>query len=453
MEANGENHVLSLPLIQRLPVELLAEIFLLCISTRSPPMIHISTEPPTSLCRVCRTWREVALNLPRLWTALSVDMDDLAVGAEEYKSLSDLVHQWVARASHLPLTFRFKLTRCWADEPSAFNVFVAPFANRLRHLDMVSWIYQKLWSHLQFPVLEAVILRYRVIDEDYKFRSAQLLPWNQLTHLCIGYSLQLAEFREIFRECHRLQQGILSLFCTPLPFAESHESKQRVVLHHLVDLTISFFLWMDVAILNPFELPALRALRVEADERNGGASWPEVVHDRVFQQLLPIQKLRLGSTCGLPISVLILLLKAAPHVFELHLQIDDECRDIFYFLQNYPLGKDLVLPNLKCLLVELTPTCWLRRDSLEIKIISNVVRSRICTREEGSRFEKLALYLGEGPEAEGVVDQLTTELQPWVDDGFHLEVNGGASNHWWSRCLGSAATQYWHEGLVGLDRQ
>ena len=446
--SNNENHVLSLPPIQRLPVELLAEIFLLCTSTRSPPMIHVSTEPPTSLSRVCRTWREVALNLPRLWTALSVDMDDLAVGAEEKKSLVNLVHQWVARANHLPLTFRFKLTGVGTDRPTAFNAFVTPFAHRLRYLDIASWIDRESWSHLQFPVLEVVILHHWVV-EDINLRSARLpLPWNQLTHLCIGYPLRLADLREIFGECHRLQQGIFALFCAPPPSAESHEPKQRVFLHHLVDLTISFLRSIDVAILNPFELPALRTLRIEPDERNGGASWPDVAYDRFFQQLLPIQKLRLGSTRGLPLPVLILLLKATPHVFELDLQVHDERRDIFYFLQNYP--KDFILPNLTILVVELAPTCWLRRNSMEIKIISNVVRSRIGTKEEGSRFEKLALYLGEGPEAEGVVDQLTTELQPWVDDGFHLEFRGGASNNW-SGCLGFAVSQYWDGGLVGLD--
>ena len=415
-------------------------------------MIHVSTEPPTSLCRVCRTWREVALNLPRLWTALSVDMDDLAVGAEEQKSLVNLVHQWVARANHLPLTFGFKLTGFGTDRPTAFNAFVTPFAHRLRYLDIASWIDRESWSHLQFPVLEVVILHHWVV-EDINLRSAQLpLPWNQLTHLCIDYHLKLADLREIFRECHRLQQGIFALFCARPPSAESHEPKQRVVFHHLVDLTISFMRFIDVSILNPFELPALRTLRIEIDEKNGGASWSEVVHDRFFQHLLPVQKIRLGSTHGLPLSVLILLLKAAPHAYELDLQVHDECRDIFYFLQHYPLGKDLLLPNLKILVVEFAPPCWLRRDSLEINIISNVVRSRICTNKEGSRFEKLALYLGEGPEAEEVVDQLTTDLQPWVDDGFHLEFRGGASDHW-SGCLGSAATQYWHGGLVGLDRQ
>lgn len=459
MESNIENHVLSLPVIQRLPVELLAEIFLLCISTRSPPMIHVSTEPPTSLCRVCRTWREVALNLPRLWTALSVDMDALAVGAEENKSLPDLVHQWVARASHLPLTFRFKLTRFGADESTAFNAFVAPFAHRLRHLDMISWIDPKLWSRsqLQFPVLEAVILRHRLADADVNFApfiplAQLLLPWNQLTHLFTDYVFGFAEFQRTFRECHRLQQGIFALFCLRPPSAESHDSKQYVVLHHLVELTVCFVLWIDFAILSPFELPALRTLRVETDKLNSGG-WPEVVHDRFFQQLLHIQKLRLGCTRGLPLSVLILLLKATPHAFELDFQVDDDCRDIFYFLQNYPMpGKDLVLPNLKILLVELTPPCWMQSDSLEIKIISNLVRSRIRTREEGSRFEKLALYLGGGPTARGVVDQLTAELQPWVDDGLHLEVTAGASNHWSER-IDHAATHYLHGGLVGLDRQ
>ena len=62
------------PIIQTFPVDLLAEkMFLLSVSARLPPIIHLSAEPPMSLCHVCRSWRGVALVLPRLWTAIRVE--------------------------------------------------------------------------------------------------------------------------------------------------------------------------------------------------------------------------------------------------------------------------------------------------------------------------------------------------------------------------------------------
>ena len=132
-----------LPIIQTFPVDLLAEIFLLSRSARLPPVIHLSREPPMSLSRVCRSWREVALGLSRLWTAICVDMNALPEGSGENNSLRVSVHQWVARAKPFSLTFNFSFKRGSRGGPkliTAFNTFVASFAPRLRYLNLHQWI-------------------------------------------------------------------------------------------------------------------------------------------------------------------------------------------------------------------------------------------------------------------------------------------------------------------------
>ena len=46
MGSNSKTNVL--PIIQMFPVDRLAEIFLLSVSARLPPLIHLSAEPPVS---------------------------------------------------------------------------------------------------------------------------------------------------------------------------------------------------------------------------------------------------------------------------------------------------------------------------------------------------------------------------------------------------------------------
>ena len=55
-------------LLSRLPTEIMAEIFFLCLATSpidsSPP---VATTIPLVLGAVCRSWRSLAWSLPQLW--------------------------------------------------------------------------------------------------------------------------------------------------------------------------------------------------------------------------------------------------------------------------------------------------------------------------------------------------------------------------------------------------
>ena len=453
MGPNSKTNVF--PLIQTFPVDLLVEIFLLSVSARLPPAIHVSAEPPTSLCRVCRSWQEVALGLPRLWTAICVDMNALPEGSEENKWLWESVHQWVVRASPFPLTFKFKFKHPSRESPkltTAFNAFVVPFAHRLRHLDIEAWISQRLWSDLQFPALETVILRgivdvhdestvlfpsapclrwvcvfIPVVPDHGHSNSGRLaklfLPWNQLTHLYTGHTeLDIPEWQGMLQNCLNLQRGVFFLSdrtpVQPLAF------KQRVTLHHLVELTVIIFeRSIFVTILSPFEFPVLRTLRVEGEEENDGPPWAVGVHRIFFQKLLPLQMLCLGSTRAYEPGDLDTLLKSYRHF-----RRDRRYQRIFSCLQHDQENHCPLAPNLEELTVASTPCRSSRVETVIVKIISDVVQSRTepsC--QEGDMLEMFVPLFWEGPEAQETAIHLAAELQPWVNDGFHLKLYDSTS--------------------------
>ena len=80
----------------RLLPELLSEIFLLCL----PDDLYIRPDPlqaPLLVCGVCRTWREIAIGLPMLWSSLAAKTD----------SVVSLVELWLQRSANLPLSIEF----------------------------------------------------------------------------------------------------------------------------------------------------------------------------------------------------------------------------------------------------------------------------------------------------------------------------------------------------------
>lgn len=81
----------------RLPIELLSEIFLLCVDDGMDDRntIHI----PLLLSKICSRWRSAAINKPQLWSRLFVQL----IGATS-KMNPALVDTWLARSGACPLT-------------------------------------------------------------------------------------------------------------------------------------------------------------------------------------------------------------------------------------------------------------------------------------------------------------------------------------------------------------
>ncbi|TDL21658.1 hypothetical protein BD410DRAFT_828903 [Rickenella mellea] len=91
--------------INKLPVELLAEIFLWCnpIGTFPRPSRHLA---PILLGRVCRVWRSVSLSTPQLWAQIVINIEYEEGNSRPQNSWnSRLFDEWLRRSGHCPLSF------------------------------------------------------------------------------------------------------------------------------------------------------------------------------------------------------------------------------------------------------------------------------------------------------------------------------------------------------------
>ncbi|KAG2749013.1 hypothetical protein P692DRAFT_201854593 [Suillus brevipes Sb2] len=98
--------------INRLPVELLQQIFLLIVNDdpNNPSILsngdtHIAvdvTSPPLLLTRVCRLWRDVAHSSTSMWSRIHVALPGRIKPLQSF--LPSLLEGWLARSGHRPLT-------------------------------------------------------------------------------------------------------------------------------------------------------------------------------------------------------------------------------------------------------------------------------------------------------------------------------------------------------------
>jgi len=85
--------------IDKLPPELLGEIFMRCLPQRCwkphSPKVH---EAPMLLCQICSYWRELALSLPMLWSSFSANL-----GHRIRAGHVSLIQSWIERSCDQPL--------------------------------------------------------------------------------------------------------------------------------------------------------------------------------------------------------------------------------------------------------------------------------------------------------------------------------------------------------------
>ncbi|KAF8127094.1 hypothetical protein K438DRAFT_2001022 [Mycena galopus ATCC 62051] len=90
--------------VMTLPAEITSDIFthFLPALPAYPPLI--GSHSPTLLTQICRGWREIALAIPRLWSAISFadDWYDASFG-----ELLHICHIWLTRSHSYPLAIRF----------------------------------------------------------------------------------------------------------------------------------------------------------------------------------------------------------------------------------------------------------------------------------------------------------------------------------------------------------
>ncbi|KAJ7706930.1 hypothetical protein B0H17DRAFT_1125734 [Mycena rosella] len=271
-----------------LPPEILAEIFLHCLPAEEFVSPDI-TSAPILLCGICRHFREIALSTPRLWSSLRCDSDvfDMAQGTET--KLIELIRSWLSRARRTPLSLSLCLydpEGMWeSDSAGAILQIAVDLSPQWRNIDMeLAPILSEVLFPLDgnFPLLEKLAIDGIERFPSWSFRDAaklrhfsssvyypaphssmQLLPWHQITTVCIG-ELEFSIWLAILRDATTIVDGTFGV--------QSDDSPAQPIfvppLNHLQSLTIVGFAFsasptVPMEVLDSLTAPALKSLTLD----------------------------------------------------------------------------------------------------------------------------------------------------------------------------------------------
>jgi hypothetical protein len=262
--------------IRRLPVEILIEVFMLCIdysvSSFSP------RHSPLLVAQVCRGWRQVAISAQKLWTSITVTY---------YRPSSAQAKLWMSRASSSPLTIRLDSVY---PQPGYIEKIQPVIAVLVQHCDQ--------WRHLELSIHHTMVpclssIKQRLpwleslqIQRPTSFRKLDIfevaprlrnlslgplfsptglkVPWHQLTDLTIHIST--------IAECLKTLQLVPNVVtCTV--YNESSISEHSILPENISILTFPHLRFFSILRIRPdeifkyFQLPIIHTLHVVYQDR------------------------------------------------------------------------------------------------------------------------------------------------------------------------------------------
>ncbi|KAJ7709571.1 hypothetical protein B0H17DRAFT_229648 [Mycena rosella] len=267
-----------------LPVDVTLEIFMWCNS----PDFQEDYWTPTFLLVVCRTWREIALATPALWTTLDLDVNKSAKLARGYGS-----RRWhkreverylelritLAHDRLLSVSLRGSLVQCLGR--ARFSALLRRLAPRLQRLKLEVEGWGLIDNPPSFPLLHSLAVILGQYDathggdpmEDIFSNAPQLqeaylmghrtrpihFPWMQLTKFS-GGCISTTEAWHILSAAENLTECILSLWPSPIDDLNAlcHSHLQSLTLRGSYDLPRGY----PPDILSLLTLPALRVLEL-----------------------------------------------------------------------------------------------------------------------------------------------------------------------------------------------
>jgi F-box-like len=181
------------PPIQRLPYDILSDIFILSIpdnlqegwryTTRS---FQCSVMLPGS---ICRHWRDVAISTPRLWSSISLQLNRSTVDAHV-----NLTQMWLSRSGQHPLSLQLDGRWYGFDDPLAIHPVldvVNRHAERWQHIDFE--MSYAMWKHTR-PAKYRLIRLHTLLVSDLYLQPQWTTPIDtfevapQLTSLTMGFN-------------------------------------------------------------------------------------------------------------------------------------------------------------------------------------------------------------------------------------------------------------------------
>ncbi|KAJ7837088.1 hypothetical protein B0H14DRAFT_2183815, partial [Mycena olivaceomarginata] len=138
LRRRAEQHKAIIAPIQRVPPEIMAEIFLqLAAIQRKYLVMPVPHVAPLIFAEISRKWRAIALSIPSLWNCISLKCTD-----EKMQNNISLCSTWLERSGALPLSFQFyrpytpHVPQEAVDRCQGLLKTILPFARRWRLLDL-----------------------------------------------------------------------------------------------------------------------------------------------------------------------------------------------------------------------------------------------------------------------------------------------------------------------------
>ncbi|OAX36314.1 hypothetical protein K503DRAFT_744563 [Rhizopogon vinicolor AM-OR11-026] len=153
----------------RLPAEILSQIFVHCLSAETGLGILL----PLLLTRICRRWREVAVDTPSLWCNLSVNISRKQ--STQWPQAAFCYDSWLRRSQGLPLS----LTRVRYDNDDKTKVqsLLQPYMKQITSIVFPTTKAYQLFA-LDLPTLQELIIENLSHDSAADAQSISRLPCN-----------------------------------------------------------------------------------------------------------------------------------------------------------------------------------------------------------------------------------------------------------------------------------
>ncbi|PPQ75183.1 hypothetical protein CVT26_008791 [Gymnopilus dilepis] len=273
----------------KLPIELWAQIFFLCL----PDEEFVQPNPrqaPLLLCQICKPWRRVATGTPLLWSKFSIR------GSWRRNIWKSSLECWLKRSENAYLSLDISIPAYMEPAFDAGIVqLITSTAERWYHLrlNMPDNLLRAMLSESQMPVLHKLEFSSTYPIAPLEIQGTQApqlktvslltkslypqpltLPWSQLTILSLQCWLNIGQHLEVLRKCPRLES-----YCMCLVPAEVPLDSRPLVMYHLRRLEIVAFIDSAMGpVLTRFQLPKLTQLSFVVPTTSpacGIAGWPK----------------------------------------------------------------------------------------------------------------------------------------------------------------------------------
>ncbi|KAF9481259.1 hypothetical protein BDN70DRAFT_992058 [Pholiota conissans] len=225
------------PIISRLPVEIVSQIFTNFLPdtvdaayTISRPGSSSTVTTPLLLGAVCKSWRAISWSTPQLWTSISID---IYIANDNF---IDILREWLVKSGELPL-YLAVTTSCYEDECDQIAErivdLIAEYSSRWFFLKLeyslgsfpLTYICSKISQASLLATLK-IICDFRDHAIDFKllrnleslsmryleFKRLLNINWNRLTRIEGGIMLSLKLFFELFSQAVCLTHCTLALY-------------------------------------------------------------------------------------------------------------------------------------------------------------------------------------------------------------------------------------------------